>query len=74
MFELVLKSSARIYEIGKEEKEMAESELRSLSKMFAERNNPELWTEMIHSAYLSYFSVALLKIFGSPRPSCTHTV
>jgi len=65
LFELILKSSVRLYETDPNSKTEASRCLREVKEYFVENNSLPAWDQLIRSAYLSYFADTLRTVIGS---------
>ena len=72
LFELILKSVARLYKIDPDSRESAERILRDLADDFTRTNSFSDWGGIIASNYFSYSSETLKKIFRFSPESSPH--
>ena len=62
VFELILKSAIRLFEVDSGQKPLATEAILKLVETFIEENGLTSWKQLISSAYFSFFRTTLQKI------------
>ncbi len=74
LFELILKSAVRIYELEHESRVFARDIIARISRTFIENNSLDCWQKMVVSPYLAYFSETIKSVLGSHLSPPVHTL
>jgi len=69
LFELTLKSAVRLYESDQFAREEAINILNETARQFIEQNSHDVWNQVLMSAYFSFFSSTLEKVFSDYHPA-----
>lgn len=59
VFELILKSTVRLYEMEPDRRILTSKEIVKLANTFAENNGPTTWSQILQSGYFSFFTDTL---------------
>ncbi|MCK4856342.1 MAG: tetratricopeptide repeat protein, partial [candidate division Zixibacteria bacterium] len=64
VFELILKSAMRLYELDSSSRQSSTTILQRLAREFAEKNGQKSFNEILDSAYFSHFNPTMQEIFS----------